>query len=231
MSSSSPPPPEQSSEISELAERVSALRQELEIVEARLRGLGSGVPFETVDVPTVLTTNHAVRQTRRQSILLVTSAAGVLAIGILLGVLLGRPSTVATAPAPTPTMTEQVTPPVPTSREIPDPEPTPEPVASAAPPATVEKNALAPSAVTATASAEPKKTGYVTITTTPAVRVSEGNRVLGTTPLVKYELSPGDHTLLLEGADGAKKTVHVTVAAGETQSFRYTMGERPDRGF
>lgn len=88
------PPPD---ETRALAERVRELRQGLEEVEARIRELS--VPaheraLEPIDAPTLLTTNHAQRQVRRERVALILgacAAAGLVALGIGIGALLRSP--------------------------------------------------------------------------------------------------------------------------------------------
>lgn len=97
-------------EIRSLAERVKELRQQLESVEAHLRELSGDralEPLETVDSPTVLTTNHAQRRARYDRLvpwLAALAATVVLGAGIALGHALG-----AAAPTPRPTAPAVVT--------------------------------------------------------------------------------------------------------------------------
>ncbi len=71
-----------------------------------------------------------------------------------------------------------------------------------------------PSVATATPSEE---TGFLTFSSYPWTSVSEGGKVLGTTPLIKVPLSAGSHTLTLENPEqGIKKTYVVTIAPGQT---------------
>jgi hypothetical protein len=127
-------------EIRSLASRVKDLRQELESVEARLRELsGDGAPLapiETVDSPTVLTTNHAQRRARAERIVPFLAAFGavvVLGTGIGIGYALRpTPPVVVTAP------------PVPQRAAIPsEPAPSPPPLS---PVVEEETAAIAPSA-------------------------------------------------------------------------------------
>jgi len=61
--------------------------------------------------------------------------------------------------------------------------------------------------------------GFLSFTTFPWTRVSEGGRSLGTTPLYKVPLSPGTHVLSLENPDeGIHTTYTVTIKAGEAAS-------------
>ncbi len=66
-----------------------------------------------------------------------------------------------------------------------------------------------------------KSPGFLTFDTYPWTRVTEGGRLLGTTPLIKISMSPGPHTLVLENPDqGIKKTYSVTIKSGETFAMR-----------
>jgi serine/threonine-protein kinase len=59
----------------------------------------------------------------------------------------------------------------------------------------------------------------LTLQTYPFTKVSEGGRVLGTTPLFKVPLPPGPHTLTLENSEQAiKQTYTVNIKSGETVS-------------
>ncbi len=72
-----------------------------------------------------------------------------------------------------------------------------------------------PAAPTATAPAADD--GFLTLQTYPWTRVSEGGKVLGTTPIVKLSLPPGSHTLSLENPDqGVKQSLTVVIKSGET---------------
>ncbi len=77
-----------------------------------------------------------------------------------------------------------------------------------------------PSATTApSAAATTGDKGFLSFTTFPWTRVSEGGRSLGTTPLYKVPLSPGTHVLSLENPDeGIHTTYTVTIKAGEAAS-------------
>jgi serine/threonine-protein kinase len=84
--------------------------------------------------------------------------------------------------------------------------------------ATATASTAAPSA---TNPDENKGPGFLTLDTYPWTRVSEGGRVLGTTPLIRVPLSPGGHTLLLENPEqGIKQYYSVTIKSGENVSRR-----------
>lgn len=58
--------------------------------------------------------------------------------------------------------------------------------------------------------------GFLSFQTYPWTRVSEGGRLLGTTPLYRVPLSPGVHVLTLENAEENVKTTYtVTIKSGE----------------
>ena len=72
---------------------------------------------------------------------------------------------------------------------------------------------VAPPAVTAQAEESP---GFLTLSTYPSTMVSEGGRAMGSTPLVKVQLSAGTHVLTLENAEqGIKQQYSVTIKPGE----------------
>jgi serine/threonine-protein kinase len=103
----------------------------------------------------------------------------------------------------------------------------PAPSASATTPTatSVAARASAPTAtlrVAASASAPAQDApGFLTFDTYPWTRVSDGARLLGTTPLIKVPLAPGAHTLSLENPEqGIKKTYAVRIKSGETFSMR-----------
>jgi serine/threonine-protein kinase len=74
-----------------------------------------------------------------------------------------------------------------------------------------------PATTTTTAEAP----GMLTLDTTPYSVVSEGGRVLGTTPLIRVPLPPGQHTLTLRNPEQNLSTTYtVTVRSGETVSRR-----------
>lgn len=75
---------------------------------------------------------------------------------------------------------------------------------------------------TATAAPEPAaENGFLTLDTYPWTKVSDGSKVLGSTPLVHVALSAGSHTLTLENPDqGIKQQTTLTIKAGETLSKR-----------
>ena len=59
--------------------------------------------------------------------------------------------------------------------------------------------------------------GFLTLQPYPWMKVSEGGKVLGNSPLIKVPLSPGSHTLTLENSEkGLKKTYTVVIKSGET---------------
>lgn len=61
--------------------------------------------------------------------------------------------------------------------------------------------------------------GFLSFTTFPWTRVSEGGRVLGTTPLYKVAMTPGTHVLSLDNPDdNIHSTYTVTIKAGEATS-------------
>ncbi len=93
------------------------------------------------------------------------------------------------------------------------PRPQPAPVAVAPKPA-VAVDAPAPA---------PKEEGqgFLTLDTYPWTKVSEGSRVLGTTPLIKLSMGAGSHTLTLENPEqGVKQTFSFSIKNGETVSRR-----------
>ena len=126
-------------EIRAITARVKELRQELESVEARLREVsGDGAPLaplESIDSPTVLTTNHAQRRAQADRMMPVFAALGavtVLAGGIAIGYAL-RPAAAPALPPPTPAQVVTVTSPPAVSTA---PAPPPSSVESALPPPT-----------------------------------------------------------------------------------------------
>ncbi len=63
--------------------------------------------------------------------------------------------------------------------------------------------------------------GFLTFDTYPWTKVTEGGRVLGTTPLVHFALPAGPHVLTLDNPDqGIHQTYEVTVKSGDTVSRR-----------
>ena len=69
----------------------------------------------------------------------------------------------------------------------------------------------------ASAPAVAEEAGFLTFTSYPWTKVSEGGKVLGTTPLVKVPLSAGAHTLTLENPEqGIKQSYAVTILPGQT---------------
>jgi serine/threonine-protein kinase len=96
----------------------------------------------------------------------------------------------------------------------------PVPVASLAPArrdhTRTTRDRAAASASASAPGTEPGSHGFLSLTTYPWTRVSEGGRVLGNTPLYKVPLSPGDHALTLENPDlGIKQATTVTIKSGE----------------
>ncbi|MBS2016653.1 MAG: serine/threonine protein kinase [Deltaproteobacteria bacterium] len=74
------------------------------------------------------------------------------------------------------------------------------------------------SPVTAPPPAEAAEPGFVTLSSYPWSKVTEGGRVVcPATPCNKVQMSPGTHTLTFENADqGLKQTTTVTIKSGET---------------
>ncbi|MBX3203261.1 MAG: PEGA domain-containing protein, partial [Labilithrix sp.] len=63
--------------------------------------------------------------------------------------------------------------------------------------------------------------GYLTLDTYPWTRVTMNGKALGDTPLVRVQLPPGTHTLVLENAaEKIRQTTVVTIKAGESVSRR-----------
>jgi hypothetical protein len=132
-------------EIRALASRVKDLRQELESVEARLRELSDDgaalAPIETVDSPTVLTTNHAQRRARAERVVPFVAAFGaviVLGAGIGIGYALRPPLPVVLSAPPVPVAEPTAAPsePAPSSRATASPA-VDEATAAAAPSASI----------------------------------------------------------------------------------------------
>jgi hypothetical protein len=150
-------------EIRAITERVKELRQELEAVEARLRDLTGDpsalAPIEPMDSPTVLTTNHAQRQARRDVLvpaLAAFAAVVVLASGIGIGFAL-RPS-----PAPAPQVLATSMPSAPAEAPPPAPPPPPSAPAPTEPPVAVSEP-VATTAPTAIASAAPVASALIPV--------------------------------------------------------------------
>ena len=117
-----------------------------------------------------------------------------------------------TAPPAPPTVAAPTAPSAPTAAA-----PHAAPVASPRAPATA-KPTPAPKPTAVEPAAEP---GYLSFDTYPWTKVSEGGRALGTTPLNRVPLSPGNHTLTLENAEqGISKTHVVVIKSGETTRGR-----------
>lgn len=63
--------------------------------------------------------------------------------------------------------------------------------------------------------------GFLTLDTYPWTKVSEGSRVLGTTPLVRLQLSAGPHTLTFDNPEQSiHQTSTIVVKSGETVNKR-----------
>lgn len=147
------PPPD---ETRALAEKVKELRQALEDVEARIRELS--IPpgeraLEPLDVPTVLTTNHAQREVRRDRLALVAAACaagGLVAIGIAIGALFRTAAPAASTDAPTTSAVTTAAPPPPAAPTAPA-EPPPAAATPASPPAATAALAPAPAVSSAAA--------------------------------------------------------------------------------
>ena len=76
-----------------------------------------------------------------------------------------------------------------------------------------------PSMAPAPSAATSGEKGFLSFTTFPWTRVSEGGRTLGTTPLYKIPMSPGAHVLTLDNPDDNIHTTYsVTIKAGEAAS-------------
>ncbi len=66
--------------------------------------------------------------------------------------------------------------------------------------------------------------GFLTFDSFPWTRVSEGSRVLGTTPLVRVALAPGVHMLTLENPEQhLAHSLSVTIKANETTVKRLAL--------
>jgi serine/threonine-protein kinase len=95
--------------------------------------------------------------------------------------------------------------------------------ATTTPPATTGATTAAPTATTAPAStgtAKPAAAGeaFLTINSTPVSNVVLDSKPLGQTPKVKVPVTPGSHTIMLVNSEESlKKTVTITVKAGETK--------------
>jgi serine/threonine protein kinase len=82
-----------------------------------------------------------------------------------------------------------------------------------------------PTVATLATTAPEIASGFLTFDTYPWSRVSEGGRLLGTTPLLHLSMSAGVHTLSLENAEqGIRRTYSVTIKPGETFTMRLGIG-------
>jgi serine/threonine-protein kinase len=103
----------------------------------------------------------------------------------------------------------------PRAPSLPPPSPVRAPAAAPAPKGRAEPPAAVPAAAAAT---DP---GFLNFDTYPWTRVSEGGRVLGDTPLVHVQMSPGVHALTLDNPEQSiHQTTAVTIKSGETVSRR-----------
>jgi hypothetical protein len=63
--------------------------------------------------------------------------------------------------------------------------------------------------------------GFLTLDTIPWSNVAIGNRRLGTTPLIRFRLPPGEHNLTLTNPEqDIRSTYRVTVQPGQTTARR-----------
>ena len=63
--------------------------------------------------------------------------------------------------------------------------------------------------------------GFLTFATQPWTHVSDGDRKLGDTPMVRIRLAPGTHNLrLVNEAEGIDTTRTVEIRAGETTTLK-----------
>lgn len=63
--------------------------------------------------------------------------------------------------------------------------------------------------------------GFLTLDTIPWSNVSLGNRRLGTTPILRFRLPAGEHTLTLTNPEqGIRSTYRVVVQPGQTIARR-----------
>jgi hypothetical protein len=113
------------------------------------------------------------------------------------------------APAPAAPKT-----PTPAPAAPPPEAPAPAPAAPVAP----EPIAPPPPAPAATApAAAPRQTGTVTIGADLRAKVSIDGAFVRFTPLFRYEIRPGTHTVLLQSDDGRTTSFQVEVVAGQDQ--------------
>ena len=137
------------------------------------------------------------------------------------------PSTPTVAPTPVSAPAPTVTPvspaaPAPAAPKTPTPAPAaPPPEAPAlapAAPVVPEPIAPPPPAPAATApAAAPRQTGTVTIGADLRAKVSIDGAFVRFTPLFRYEIRPGTHTVLLQSDDGRTTSFQVEVVAGQDQ--------------
>ena len=89
--------------------------------------------------------------------------------------------------------------------------PRPTPVEATTPPPRMEEPPPPPAA----------EDGFLTLDTIPWSNVALGNRRLGTTPLIRFRLPPGEHNLTLTNPEqGIRSTYRVVVQPGQTTARR-----------
>ncbi len=86
------------------------------------------------------------------------------------------------------------------------------------PPVTPPATTRPPSGITQPPPAEDKEPGFVTLSSYPWSKVTEGGRVIcPATPCNKVQMSPGPHTLVFENSEqGLKQSTSVMIKSGET---------------
>jgi hypothetical protein len=95
----------------------------------------------------------------------------------------------------------------------PAPQPAPQPVAH-----TTHTSAPSTPSTSSTDNAGSGGEGFLNINSIPASSIVLDGKPIGNTPKLKYSVSPGAHTVLFVNSEqGFKKTVNVTVGAGETK--------------
>lgn len=123
----------------------------------------------------------------------------------------------------------------------PDAPPGPPPDVPLAPPNTPAEPRGAPGVTpdrTSTAAAPPEKeetkaarparrTGTLTLVTTPEAEVLLKGKPLGKTPLFKVSLAAGTHKLELVGADGTRRVLQVPIEVNKTTAMRLRLDEVP----